>query len=81
MINSFLEAVKMGLWEFLPHTVDYRELEASDETPGSREKLDALADHLRRQVPVWHVDKGLDDDRRSRGESVDAEHRRNPHPR
>ena len=55
MANSILEALKMGLWEFQPHTVDFSELEASDAMPGEREKLDILAEHLRRDLPIWHV--------------------------
>ena len=63
MANSILEAVKIGLWDFLPHMVDYDELEASDGMPGTREKLDILAEHLRRDVPIRHFDDFLDDDR------------------
>jgi hypothetical protein len=78
MGNSILEAVKMGLWDFLPHTVDYNELEASDATPGTREKLDILADHLRRDLPTWHVDDCLDDDRLDRKDPEDDWPRRRP---
>ncbi len=56
MANSILEAVKIGLWDFQPHTVDYNELEASDATPGTREKLDILAEHLRRSLPTWQFE-------------------------
>ncbi|MGO9109434.1 MAG: hypothetical protein ACLP9L_09385 [Thermoguttaceae bacterium] len=62
MGNSILEAVKMGLWDFRPHTVDSSELEASDGMPGAREKLDILAEHLRRNLPVWQIDDCFDDD-------------------
>ena len=71
MANSILEAVKMGLWDFLPHSVDYNELEASDAMPGTREKLDILAEHLRQDAR--HFDDCLD--RRS---SVDQRPRRKP---
>jgi hypothetical protein len=76
--NSILEAVKMGLWHCLPHTVDYDELEASDAMPGTREKLDMLAEHLRRAVPVRHFDDSLDDDRRARENPADRQPRRRP---
>ena len=61
--NSLLEAVKMGLWYFQPHTVDYGELEASDAMPGTREKLDVLAEHLRRNMPNWR-ERGCPEDHR-----------------
>lgn len=81
MANSILEAVKMGRWDFQPHTVDYRDLEASDAMPGTREKLDILVEHLRRDVPTWHIDDCLDEDRLDRKNSVDERPRRKPHPR
>ena len=62
MANSILEAMKMGLWDFQPHSVDCDELEAPDNTPGTREKLDILAEHLRYQVPLWGIDDRLDED-------------------
>ena len=72
MANSILEAVKMGLWDFQPHTVDYRELEASDTMPGTREKLDILAEHLRRDSPKWHSDDCLDEDRLDQKRTIKA---------
>ena len=63
MSNSFLEALKIGLWEFRPHTVDYAELEASETTPGTREKLDVLAEHMRHDMPLWRGDDFYDEDR------------------
>jgi len=57
MSNSFLEALKIGLWEFRPHSVDYAELEASETTPGTREKLDVFAEHMRRDMPHCRGDE------------------------
>jgi len=79
--NSILEAVKMGLWNFQPHTIDYRELEASDAMPGTREKLDILVEHLRRDVPTWHIDDCLDEDCLDRKKTGDERPRRRPRPR
>jgi len=79
--NSILEAVKMGLWDFQPHTVDTSELEASDGMPGAREKLDILAEHLRRDLPISHIDKCLDDDCFQRQRPADGRPRRKPRPR
>ena len=82
MSNSILEAVKMGLWEFLPHTVDFSELEAPDSIPGSREKLDVLAEHLLRDVPVRLLDDDcLGDEYPGRRGLADCGPRRRPLPR
>jgi hypothetical protein len=82
VVNSILEAVKMGLWDFLPHTVDYCELEASDAMPGTREKLDILAEHLRHDLPTAHVDDDcLDDDCLDRQDPANDWPRRRPRPR
>jgi len=81
MANSILEAMKMGLWDFLPHTIDYNELEASDAMPGTREKLDILAEHLRHHLPIWPVDDCLDDDRPDWKDPADDTPRRRPRPR
>jgi hypothetical protein len=80
--NSILEAVKMGLWEFLPHTVDFSELEAPDSIPGTREKLEVLAEHLRSDVPVRLLDDDcLGDDYLGRRGLADYGPRRRPLPR
>ncbi len=63
MTNTFWEAMKIALWDFQPHTVDVGEFEADDETPGAREKLDVLTEHLRREAARWPRD-----DLRRRGE-------------
>ncbi len=76
MANSILEAVKRGLWDFQPHTVDYNELEASDAMPGTREKLDILAEHLRRDVAILHFNDSLEDDRFDREDPVDRSRRK-----
>jgi hypothetical protein len=51
--NTFWEAVKISLWDFQPHTVDAGELEASDATLGTREKLDVLAERIHRDALRW----------------------------
>jgi hypothetical protein len=81
MINSILEAVKMGLWDFQPHTVDSSELEASDASPGTREKLDVLAEHLRRTLPFWQMGDDLNEDRFERENPAQRWPRRKPRPR
>ena len=55
MRKSILEAVKMGEWNFEPPEVDFNEFDASDAMPGTREKLNALAERLRQGMPLWHT--------------------------
>lgn len=55
MPKSILEAVKMGFWDFEPPQLDYSEFEASDAMPGTREKLNAMAERLRLGMPLWHT--------------------------
>ncbi len=55
MPRSILEAVKMGYWDFEPAAMDFSEFEPSDAMPGTREKLGAMAERIRRGMPLWHV--------------------------
>jgi hypothetical protein len=45
----------MGFWDFEPREANPSEFEASDAMPGSEEKLRALAERLRRGLPLWHA--------------------------
>ena len=51
---SVLEAIKMGQWDFEPAEVPHSEYDCTDAMPGTREKLEALAQRLRTGVPLWH---------------------------
>jgi hypothetical protein len=52
--KSVLEAIKLGIWDFEPPEVDYEEYDASDAMPGTREKLNMLAERVRCGLPLWH---------------------------
>ena len=54
MPKSVLEAVKMGLWDFEPPGMASNEFEPSDAMPGTSEKLNMLAERIRRGAPLWH---------------------------
>jgi hypothetical protein len=54
--KSVLEAIKLGLWDFEPPEVDFGQFDASDAMPGTKEKLEALAQRVRSGLPLWHVD-------------------------
>lgn len=54
MPKSILEAIKLGLWEFEPSEVPSEEYDATGNMPGTREKLDVLADRIANGEPLWH---------------------------
>ena len=60
MSHSLLEAIKLGNWEFEPAGQDATKQPATAAMPGTKEKLDILAERLRLGLPLWH-----DSDRRT----------------
>jgi len=58
--KSVLEAVKMGYWDFEPSVVDPSQFDASDAMPGTKEKLEVLAERMATGLPLWHDDDRLD---------------------
>ncbi len=56
MPKSVLEAIKMGLWDFEPPEVDFRDFDPSDAMPGTKEKLQSMADRAKDGLPLWHED-------------------------
>ena len=60
MPKSVLEAIKLGLWDFEPPEVDFSEFDASDAMPGTKAKLQTLAERVQRGLPLWH-EKDRDD--------------------
>ncbi len=54
MPRSVLEAIKLGLWDFEPPDVEFSKFTASDAMPGTTEKLQVLAERVRRGLPLWH---------------------------
>jgi hypothetical protein len=53
--RSVLDAIKMGIWDFEPQEVECSRFDAADAMPGTREKLCALAERMRKGLPLWHV--------------------------
>lgn len=60
MPQTVLEAIKLGLWDFEPTDVEAEEFEACSSMPGTPAKLVALADRVRRGLPLWHPDDRQD---------------------
>jgi len=57
-----LEAIKLGQWDFEPKRLESEEFEACGEMPGTQGKLTALAERVRRGLPLWHPDDRQDSD-------------------
>jgi hypothetical protein len=53
--KSVLDAIKMGLWDYEPPEVEFSRFLASDAMPGTREKLQALAERVENGLPLWHA--------------------------
>ena len=54
MPKSVLEAIKMGLWDFEPPEVECSQFDAADAMPGTKKKLEILAERVRSGLPLWH---------------------------
>ena len=52
--HSVLEAIRQGIWDFEPEQTEEGDYQSTAALPGSREKLDVLADRLERGEPLWH---------------------------
>lgn len=46
----------MGLWDYEPPEVDCGKFDAADAMPGTKEKLDVLAQRVAKGLPLWHVE-------------------------
>jgi len=52
--KSVLEAIKLGQWDYEPPEVPVELYEATDAMPGTRAKLEVMAERLRAGLPLWH---------------------------
>jgi len=60
--SSILEAIKMGLWDYEPEKVDDAQFNATRAMPGTRNKLDVLAERVEQGLPLWHSRDRIDYD-------------------
>jgi hypothetical protein len=51
---SILEAIKAGKWDFEPEEPERQAFPATHALPGTEEKLQILAERVRRGLPLWH---------------------------
>ena len=54
MYKNVLDAIREGDWFFEPEDVDPNRYQATGAVPGTREKLDILAERARIGLPLWH---------------------------
>ncbi|HVA48253.1 MAG TPA: hypothetical protein VNH11_17945 [Pirellulales bacterium] len=62
MPTSVLDAIKLGWWDFEPDELRASDYDATEAMPGSRAKVDVLAERVRRGLPLWHQADGIDCD-------------------
>jgi hypothetical protein len=46
----------MGLWDFEPPEVASSQFDSTDAMPGTKTKLDVLAERVQLGLPLWHPD-------------------------
>ena len=52
--DSILEAIRMRLWDYEPNEVGEAQFNSTEALPGTRNKLDVLAERAREGLPLWH---------------------------
>jgi hypothetical protein len=63
--RSILEAIQQGDWDFEPAGQQPVNLKATAALPGTTEKLDVLAERLKKGEPLWHPSDRLTYDQRT----------------
>jgi hypothetical protein len=53
--KSVLEAIREGDWLYEPEEVDERHFDATMAIPGTKEKLNVLAQRVVAGLPLWHT--------------------------
>ncbi len=46
----------MGMWDFEPPEVESDEFECTEAMPGTKAKLEVLANRVENGLPLWHPD-------------------------
>jgi hypothetical protein len=54
MAKSVLDAIKQGMWDYEPESVEERRFSATRAMPGTDEKVAVLAARLEAGLPLWH---------------------------
>lgn len=59
MPESVLDAIRQGLWDFEPESKERQSHTATKALPGSKKKLDILANRIEQGLPLWHPEDRL----------------------
>ncbi len=52
--ESVVNAIREGNWTFEPAAVEEDAFDDTEAMPGSREKVDIMAERVRQGLPIWH---------------------------
>jgi hypothetical protein len=52
--KSVLDAIKQGIWDFEPESIEEQRFSATRAMPGTDEKVEVLAARLEAGLPLWH---------------------------
>ena len=78
---SVLDAIREGMWDYEPRSIDSGEFSSTRAMPGTRDKLDVLARRAAQGLPLWHdedrsaYDDGMDRPLAQTGPTVPASSR------
>ena len=62
--HSVLEAIKLGIWDYEPDEPQSSSYSSTRAMPGTGDKLQVMAERVKRGLPLWHPE-----DRRTYDES------------
>ena len=62
MPKSVLEAIKEGFWDFEPPEIDSSQFDPTGAMPGTKDKLNTLAERAGNGLPLWHPEDREDID-------------------
>lgn len=54
MHKNVLDAIREGNWFFEPENVDPSRYQSTKAIPGTKDKLEILAERVRAGLPLWH---------------------------
>ena len=64
MLNSILDAIREGQWDFEPEQRAPQQFRATGAMPGSKNKLHIMAERVRLGMPLWHPSDRTDYDQK-----------------
>lgn len=78
MRKSILEAVRSGHWDYEPPVVPQEEYGCTESMPGTKGKLEIMAERIQGGLPLWHPEDKAEVDeeeyRRTEAKLMQATH-------